>query len=66
MDEKACVIGQNLVKMGVDVNGAYSLLDIGCGEGFLMQFFHDKGIDVGSYAISTQYPDMMSFLKREI
>lgn len=69
IDEKAYVIEQNLAKTGVDVNGAYSVLDIGCGEGFLMQFFHDKGkrvrgIDVGSYALSMQHPDMMPFFEK--
>lgn len=69
IDEKAYVIEQNLVKTGVDPDGAYSLLDIGCGEGFLMQFFHDKGkqvkgIDIGSYAISSLHPDMLPFFEK--
>lgn len=69
IDEKAYVIEQNLVKTDVDVKGEYSLLDIGCGEGFLLQFFHDKGkrvkgIDIGSYALSGFHPDMLPFFEK--
>ena len=69
IDEKAYVIEQNLVKTNVDVKGEYSLLDIGCGEGFLLQFFHDKGkrvkgIDTGSYAISCVHPEMLPFFEK--
>lgn len=40
IEERAYVIEQNLAKMGRGEE--YSLLDIGCGEGFLLQFFHDR------------------------
>ena len=62
IEERAYVIEQNLAKTGV--SGDYSLLDIGCGEGFLLQYFHDKGkkvkgIDIGSYALEHFHPDML-------
>lgn len=49
--------------------GDYSLLDIGCGEGFLLQFFHDrgkrvKGIDIGSYALEHFHPGMLPFFEK--
>lgn len=67
IEERAYVIEQNLEKMGK--NGDYSLLDIGCGEGFLLQFFHDrgkrvKGIDIGSYALEHFHPEMMPFFEK--
>ncbi|MCM1261406.1 MAG: class I SAM-dependent methyltransferase [Butyrivibrio sp.] len=63
-EEKEYVIKQNLAKTGIKRN--YSILDIGCGEGFLLQYFHDKGnrvkgIDIGSYAIEHFNPDMLPF-----
>lgn len=67
IEERAYVIEQNLEKMGK--NEDFSLLDIGCGEGFLLQFFHDrgkrvKGIDIGSYALRQFHPDMMPFFEK--
>lgn len=67
IEERAYVIEQNLAKTGV--KGEYSLLDIGCGEGFLLQFFHDrgkkvKGIDIGSYALEHFHPDMLPFFEK--
>lgn len=67
IEERACVIEQNLRKMGKE--GEYSLLDIGCGEGFALQFFHDrgkrvKGIDIGSYALAHFHPQMLSFFQK--
>lgn len=67
IEERAYVIGQNLAKTGV--SGDYSLLDIGCGEGFLLQYFHDKGkkvkgIDIGSYALEHYHPDMLPFFEK--
>lgn len=71
IEERAYVIEQNLAKTGINVGegGGYSLLDIGCGEGFLLQFFHDrgkrvKGIDIGSYALSHFHPEMLSFFEQ--
>ena len=67
IEERAYVIEQNLAKMGVGEE--YSILDIGCGEGFLLQFFHDrgklvKGIDIGSYALEHFHPDMLPFFEK--
>lgn len=67
IEERAYVIEQNLEKVGK--SGDYSLLDIGCGEGFLLQFFHDrgkrvKGIDIGSYALEHFHPEMMPFFEK--
>lgn len=67
IEERAYVIEQNLEKMGKC--GEYSLLDIGCGEGFLLQFFHDrgkrvKGIDIGSYALEHFHPQMLPFFQK--
>ena len=67
IEERAYVIGQNLAKTGAGED--YSLLDIGCGEGFLLQYFHDKGkkvkgIDIGSYALEHYHPDMLPFFEK--
>ena len=67
IEERAYVIEQNLAK--TSVGGDYSLLDIGCGEGFLLQYFHDKGkkvkgIDIGSYALEHFHPDMIPFFEK--
>lgn len=67
LEERAYVIEQNLTKIGKGKD--YSLLDIGCGEGFLLQFFYDrgkqvKGIDIGSYALSHFHPEMLPFFEK--
>lgn len=67
IEERAYVIEQNLAKTGAGED--YSLLDIGCGEGFLLQYFHDKGklvkgIDIGSYALKHFHPDMLPFFEK--
>lgn len=67
IEERAYVIEQNLAKIGVGKD--YSLLDIGCGEGFLMQYFHDKGkkvkgIDIGAYALEHFHPDMLTYFEK--
>lgn len=67
IEERVYVIEQNLKKLGVGDD--YNLLDIGCGEGFLLQYFHDKGkkvkgIDIGSYALEHFHPDMLSYFEQ--
>ena len=64
-EEKEYVIRECLQKTGVLERGgySYSLLDIGCGEGFLMKYFRQKGVkvkgfDLGSYALRQHNPDM--------
>lgn len=62
-EEKEYVIRENLQKTGGLQEGKYSLLDIGCGEGFLLKYFRGKGVrvkglDFGSYALMSQNPDM--------
>lgn len=48
---------------------AKDILDIGCGEGFLLQYFHKKGwnvcgIDLSEYGVKTHNPEMFSFLRK--
>ncbi len=67
IEERAYVIEQNLVKQENLKEGKYSLLDIGCGEGFLLKYFHDrgirvKGVDIGSYALKHFHPEMLPYL----
>ena len=67
IEERAYVIEQNLVKQENLKEGKYSLLDIGCGEGFLLKYFHDKGIrvkgvDIGSYALKHFHSEMLPYL----
>ena len=69
IEERAYVIEQNLSATGGLKEGKYTLLDIGCGEGFLLQYFHDKGvkvkgIDFGSYALSHFHPEMLAFFEQ--
>ncbi len=55
IEERAYIIEQNLEKLGKDKE--YSLPDIGCGEGFLLQYFlraHRGNLSyVGRYGIWT-------------
>ena len=67
--ERAFVIEQNLAALENQKEGKYSLLDIGCGEGFLLQYFHDmrvkvKGVDIGSYALGYFHPEMLPYLEQ--
>lgn len=62
--EKAYIIEENLKWTGAYRDGRYTMLDVGCGEGFLLKFFRDrgalvKGIDFGSYALEYHNPSMM-------
>lgn len=46
-----------------------TFLDLGCGEGFAMQFFHDQGykvegVDFSRYAMEHHNPDMLPFLRQ--
>lgn len=69
IEERAFVIEQNLARTGGLKEGSYSLLGIGCGEGFLLQYFYEKGvtvkgIDIGSYALEHFHPEMLSFFEK--
>ncbi len=68
IEERAYVIGQNLEKLGKSADG-YSLVDIGCGEGYLLRYFHDKGnrvkgVDIGSYALEHFHPELLPFFEK--
>ena len=46
-----------------------TFLDLGCGEGFAMQFFHDQGykvegVDFSRYAMEHHNPNMLPFLRQ--
>ena len=48
---------------------AKSILDIGCGEGFLLKYFHENdwevcGIDFSEYGVKVHNPEMLSFLRK--
>ncbi len=69
IEQRVYVIEQSLALVGNQHNQNYSLLDIGCGEGFLLQYFHDmgvkvKGIDFGSYALSLFHPEMLPYFEQ--
>lgn len=66
-EEKEYMIRENLPQ--VSGEGNYSLLDIACGEGYLMKFFQDKGvqvkgIDVGCYALEQHNPNLLPFFEQ--
>lgn len=68
-EEKEFVIAENLKKIGNPSKEEYSLLDIACGEGYLLRYFQQKGkqvkgIDVGSYAIEHHNPDLLSCFEK--
>ena len=65
IEERELVIRGNLQKAGKNPEEGYSLLDIGCGEGFLLKHFYDrgvrvKGIDFGVYALKHFHPELCS------
>lgn len=69
LEERAYIVEENLAALDKDAENGYSLLDIGCGEGFLMQYFYDrgvrvKGIDCGSFALKHFHPDMLAWFEQ--
>lgn len=69
IEQRAYIIKQNLIALGNWKGGKYSLLDIGCGEGFLLKYFHDhgvrvKGIDLGSYALQQFNPELLALFEQ--
>ena len=71
IEERELVIRENLQKVGKNPEEGYSLLDIGCGEGFLLKHFYDrgvrvKGIDFGVYALKHFHPELCSCFEQGI
>ncbi|HJC23164.1 MAG TPA: class I SAM-dependent methyltransferase [Candidatus Eisenbergiella merdavium] len=69
IEERALVVEENLKKVDNPRLDGYSLLDIGCGEGFLMQYFYERGvtvegIDCGSYALKSFHPHLLQYLRQ--
>ena len=69
IEERELVIRENLQKAGKNPEEGYSLLDIGCGEGFLLKHFYDrgvrvKGIDFGVYALKHFHPELCSCFEK--
>ncbi len=65
LEERDAVISENLRKARRGCTEGYSLLDIGCGEGFLLKYFQEKGvrvkgIDFGGYALRQFHPELLS------
>jgi 2-polyprenyl-3-methyl-5-hydroxy-6-metoxy-1,4-benzoquinol methylase len=63
ISQRASLANQhNSVKKG-------KLLDVGCGEGFVMRHYHDKnwlieGIDFSEFGITSFNPDLLSFFEK--
>lgn len=60
---------ESAIKKLHPVVGKQSLLDIGCGEGFLLKYFHEMGyevtgIDFSKYAMEHNNPELLSCLKQ--
>lgn len=65
MEEKAYMIGQITPLHSMDGTGR-SLLDIGCGEGWVLAYFHEhgwqvEGFDFSSYGIEHQNKAMLPY-----
>lgn len=63
-----CKFEQKLMIIEKNLNAGYerSILDIGCGEGYLLNFFYKKGfevlgIDFSRYGIVNNNPEMMNY-----
>ena len=69
IEERAYIIEQNLGENGMPQAHRYSVLDIGCGEGFLLKHFYQKGvtvkgIDIGNYALGAFHPELLPFFEQ--
>ena len=62
------MIKENLEKIGnTKIGKKYSFLDIGCGEGFVLDYFSSigwkvTGIDFSSYGVEKNNPKMLKYL----
>lgn len=66
MRNEARLAAQTLQKYDVIVE---SLLDLGCGEGYFSDYFHQKGVqlklvDFSSYGLETQNPHLIRFFSK--
>lgn len=65
--ENKMVQKEMMLKPYLPERDALSFLDIGCGEGFALDYFHKKGylvtgIDFSDYGTKKHHPDMMPYL----
>ncbi|MBR3722235.1 MAG: class I SAM-dependent methyltransferase [Selenomonadaceae bacterium] len=64
---RSCILSKNIRGGGGYTSEYRSFLDIGCGEGFALQYFYNAGwsvtgVDFSSYGITVHNPSMKKFL----
>jgi 2-polyprenyl-3-methyl-5-hydroxy-6-metoxy-1,4-benzoquinol methylase len=58
-----------IIKQILNRNSGIDLLDIGCGEGFALDFYYEKGwnvfgVDFSDYGLSNNHPHLLPFLRQ--